>query len=83
MATWIKRYDNSVPDGFSYVQLEDFKNIAVRGSDTTWLVQGVEKATGGFVVFGPPVSYTTQAAADAVLAAMFHAIGAIDVGDYS
>lgn len=76
--TWIKRYDNTVPSNFSYVQLEDFKDIAVRGSGSTWNIQGIEKATGDLWSFYPLV-YASEADADAALARLFNGIGSIDL----
>lgn len=78
MATWVKRYDNSVPSGFTYVQLEDFKDVGARGSGTTWNVQGIEKATGSLIAFYP-LSYSSEADADAAVAKLFGYVGAIDL----
>lgn len=76
--TWIKRYDNTVPSDFSYVELEDFREIAVRGSGATWNIQGFEKSTGNLIAFYP-LAYATEADADAALAKLFGIVGAIDL----
>ncbi len=76
--TWIKRYDNTVPSDFSYVLLEDYREIAVRGSGTTWNIQGYEKTSSTLVSFYP-LTYATEAAADAALAKLFGLTGSIDL----
>jgi len=76
--TWIKRYDNTVPGDFSYIELEDLREIAVRGSGSTWNIQGFEKATGSLVAIYP-LTYAAEADADAALAKLYGIVGAIDL----
>jgi hypothetical protein len=76
--TWVKRYDNSVPSNFSYIELEDLREIAVRGSGSTWNIQGVEKSTGTLTAIYP-LLYSTEADADAALAKIFGLTGSIDL----
>jgi hypothetical protein len=76
--TWIKRYDNTVPSDFSYIELEDLREIAVRGSGSTWNIQGFEKATGSLIALYP-VPYATETEADAALAKLYGIVGAIDL----
>lgn len=75
---WIKRYDNTVPSEFSYIELEELTGIGVREAGGFWNIQGYEKSTGNLVPIYP-IAYATQAEADAALAKLFDLIGSIDL----
>lgn len=73
MTKWIKRYDNSVPAEFSWIQLESLREVAVRGSDSTWVIQGYNEANSLIGLY--PLPYSTEAEANDVLARLFSGSG--------
>jgi len=73
MATWVKRYDGSVPSEFCWIQLESLREVAVRGSGSTWHIQGYNEQNQLIPLF--PLLYATEVAANEALARLFGGSG--------